>query len=241
VLGEETNEDKGIGYFIDGTGRFLSEYRVIPNRADPFNSTVVFRYQGNLEGFRPARDGRFTGYAKIDRADGFNGYVARNDGSGDCILGSQRDRPAFGMRFLDHAGMVFWNEEADEDSTYRDGWRANPDGCRDKHRFASHIAFHTGVGDEGLIFGDDLNVETETMTLRYVKIEGGQSWPAAGPVAIMAGVVQPVVLLPPRRQQLVFRVQSAEAGVAGLYVFAGLPFGSTASSVDAGASAASMP
>jgi hypothetical protein len=227
VLGEETTVDRGIGYFVDGTGRFLSEYRVIPDRADPLNSTVVFRYPGNLEGFRPARDVRFTGYAKVDRIDGFNGYIAHNDGSGECILSSQRDTPALSMRFLDHAGLVFWNEQADDDPNFRDAWRGRPDGCRDKHRFAAHVAFYTAVGDEGLFFGDDL--ADDLVTLRYVPIANGQEWPAAGPIAIMQHVAQPVVLLPTRRQ-LVFRVKSTQPNEAGLYVFDGLPFGP----VDAG-------
>jgi hypothetical protein len=235
ILGEDTTEDRGIGYFIEGTGRFLSEYRFIPKRSEPFNSTVVFRYAGNLEGFRPSRDLRYTGYAKVDRNEGFNGYIARNDGSGDCILSSQRDLPAFTMRFLDSAGLVFWAEESDDDATFRDGWRGRPDGCRDKHRFAAHLAYHAAVGDEGLIFGDQADIETETMTLRYVKIENGQDWPAAGPVAIMERVVQPVVMLTPQRQQLVFRVKGLQPEASGLYVFSGLPFGAPSSAVDAAA------
>jgi hypothetical protein len=188
----------------------------------------VFRYPGNLEGFRPARDVRFTGYAKVDRIEGFNGYVVRNDGSGECIMSSQRDRPALTMRFLDNSGLVFWNEESDDDASFRDGWRGVPDGCRDKHRFASHIAFHTVVGDEGLIFGDDL--ENELVTLRYVKIDNGRDWPAAGPVKVMAQVAQPVVLLGQKRQQTVFRVQSTDPAAAGLYLFSGLPFGESSGS-----------
>jgi hypothetical protein len=223
ILGEDSPQDRGIGYFIDGSGRFLSEYRVIANRADPLNSTVVFRYPGALEGFRPSRDVRFTGYAKVDRVDGFNGYMARNDGSGDCIMSSQRDRPALLMRFLDDSGLVFWNEESDDDASFRDGWRGIPEGCRDKHRFASHIAFHTVVGNEGLIFGDDL--ANELVTLRYVKIDNGRDWPAAGPVKVMANVAQPVVLLGKKRQQMVFRVQNPDPALAGLYLFSGLPFG----------------
>ena len=224
VLGEETTQDLGIGYFIDGTGRFLSEYRVIPDRADPFESKVVFRYPGNLEGFRPSRDVRFTGYAKVDRNDGFNGYMARNDGSGDCIMSSQRDRPALTMRFLDNSGLVFWGEESDDDPIYRDGWRGVPDGCHDKHRFAAHLAFHTAVGDGGLLFGDQFDNDTETMTLRYVKIDNGHDWPAAGPVKVRERVVQPVILLGPQRGQLVFRVSSDDATEMGLYVFSDLPF-----------------
>jgi hypothetical protein len=46
---------------------------------------------------------------------------------------------------------------------------------------------------------------------------------------VMENVVQPVILLPPGRQQLVFRVQSGDPAQLGLYLFTGLPFAPTPS------------
>jgi hypothetical protein len=222
ILGEETAEDRGIGFFVDGTGRFLSDYRVVPDRTQPFASTVVFRYGGSLEGFRPSPDVKYTNYAKYDQVQGFNGYIARNDGSGDCIINSEPDRPAYQARFLDHSGLVFWAEEAYDDSSFRDGWVGVPDGCRDKHRFAARIGFYTPINDEGLVFGD--NLDNETVTLRYAKIENNR-WPAEGPITVMEKVAMPVIVLGAKENQLLYRVAGATDAESGLYLFSGLPFG----------------
>lgn len=218
VLGEDANDDRGIGYFIQGTGRFLSEYRVVPNRTAPNDSHVVFRYPGDLDAFRPSRDLRFTAYTKADDAYGYNAYVSF-DGAGECMLSSARDRPGYVFRFLDHSGLVFWQEQSPLDPDFREGWVASPDGCREKRRFASRVGFYNAIRDQGLVFGDDY--DNESVTLRYAKLDDGNSWPALGAVTVAAKVAMPIVQLEPQRTTLIFRTVGADAG---LYLFAGLPF-----------------
>lgn len=224
VLGDGSDADRGVGYFVPNTGRFLSEYRVVPHRDDLASARTVFRYKDLLEDFHLSRDQQYTGYAKFDATEGFNGYIARNDGSGECILNSQRGRPAFEYEFLDHSGLVFWAEEAQESTTLQDAWFADPARCLGKQRFASGIGFYRAVRDEGLVFGDQY--DGNTVSLNYAVIAGGRHWPSAGAVRVRDGVDLPLVLLGARTDHVLFQVSRGPEGDNGIHLFGPMPFGS---------------
>jgi hypothetical protein len=222
VLNDGSARDRGVGYFHWATGRFLSEYRVISDRDDLSTNHVVFRYKDLLEDFHVSANQRYTGYAKFDSKEGFNGYIARTDGSGECILNSDPARPAYEYYFLESTSMVFWEEESEDDSTASDGWFGDPDGCRDKHRFASHIGYYVPVRNEGLIYGDD--VAGETMSLKYARIEGGRTWPAGGGARIHERVDRSPVIIGKKSSHILFQVSLPEQE-SGIYLFGPVPFG----------------
>ncbi|HXI55291.1 MAG TPA: hypothetical protein VNO55_04500, partial [Polyangia bacterium] len=102
------------------------------------------------------------------------------------------------------------------------GWRANPDGCTDKQKFADNVDFWFPVGDRGLIYSDD--APAATATLRYVKLGPQGQWPAAGPTTISTGVGRVYGLLEPDRQYVVYEVSGAgDAG--GLWAYGPIGFG----------------
>lgn len=221
VLDDGTERDRGVGYFVVNPGRLLSEYRVIPNRDDLTSARTVFRWGNQLEDFHLSRNQQYTGYAKFDDKQGFNGYLARNDGSGECILNAELGRPAFEPHFLDDAKLVFWVEESDDATTVQDAWFADPDGCHGKQRFAAAIGFFVPIRNDGLIFGDDY--DGDTVTLRYAKIEGGSTWPRTGSVKVWEQVDLPIVRIGPRVDHLLFQVSQGSDEDRGVYVFA-VPF-----------------
>ena len=227
LLDDGTTADRGVGFFVTNTGRFLSEYRVIPDRDNLGSGHTVFRYSNQLEDFHVSRNQRFSGYAKYEEKLGFNGYLALNDGSGECILNSDLGFPAYEYYFLDHAGLVFWEEESPNGSTIQDGWFGDPDGCKAEQRFAADIGFYIPIRDEGLIFGDAY--DGDTVTLKYAVITDGRNWPLGGPVTVREHVDLPVVRVGPRTSHLLFQVSQGADGERGIYVFA-LPFGRPAAS-----------
>jgi hypothetical protein len=221
VLGRQPKGDYAVGYFLEPGGRFLSEYRVIVDKEKSFLGEVVFRFPPPLEDFHRSSDHQFTGYAKVDPA-GFNGYIVRDDGTKECMLNSERNRPAFEYAFLADSSMVFWVEESLVDEDLQDGWYGNPDGCTGKQRFAAKLAYYQPVRNEGLIFGDER--DGDTVTLRYTKINGGQ-WPATGPVRVQDRVDLPMTILRPDQDWVVFQISTGPEEGRGVYVFGPIPFG----------------
>jgi hypothetical protein len=212
--------DQGVGFFVDPGGRFFAEYRAVPDLARPLDSVLVFRYRPPLEDFQRSRDGRFTGYAKSDDT-GFNGYIAHTDGSGECVLNSEPNRPAFDYTFLANSSLVFWVEQSLVDSQATDGWLGDPEGCKGKQRFAAKLGYYHPVRNAGLIYGDEL--EDETVSLKYAVLEDGR-WPAAGPVRVQERINLPISILAPEQDRIVFQVRTGPPEQMGLYVFGPIPF-----------------
>ena len=224
VLGNPSVGDRGVGLFIERGGRFLSEYRIIPDSNALSEAVLVFRYTNPLEDFHFSNDGQYVGYAKGDPDEGFNGYIVRTDGTRQCILNGEPNRPAFEYFFLDNSRRVFWSEESPTSSDYRDGWFGNPDGCTARRVFAERIAFYTPVGNAGLIYGDGFDVNTDLFTLKYAALENQTEWPIAGGVRIHDGVGFPVAILGPGLDQIVFQAAGAREIESGIFVFGPLPF-----------------
>ena len=219
VLGDG-NVDRGVGFFVEPGGRFFSEYRVVPDLTRPLDSVVVFRYRPPLEDFQRSRDGRFTGYAKTDDT-GLNGYIARTDGSGECVLNLEPNRPAFAYTFLASSGLVFWVERSLVAADAQDGWLADPEGCQGKQRFAARLAYYHPVRNAGLIYADE--AEDDTVSLEYAILEGGR-WPAAGAVRVREGIDLPISILAPGEDRIVFQVSTGPPEQTGLYLFGPIPF-----------------
>jgi hypothetical protein len=219
VLGEG-DLDRGVGFFVEPGGRFASEYRVVPDLSKPLDSVVVFRYQPPLEDFQRSPDGRFTGYAKSDDK-GLNGYMARTDGSGECMLNTERNRPAFAYTFLTDSSLVFWVEKSLLDPNAIDGWLGHPATCEGRQRFSGKLAYYSPVRSAGLIFADE--AEEDTASLKYAILEAGR-WPVAGAVRIQDGIGLPLTILGPAMDRIVFQISSGPAEAKGIYVFGPIPF-----------------
>jgi hypothetical protein len=219
VLGSAQGEDRGIGYFRQGSGRFLSEYRVIRDRQLLTDTALVFRYSEPLEDFHLSPDGRYTGYAKADPTQGFNGYLVSGDGLGECILNTPQGPPAFEYFFLDDSRLVFWEEQSADDSAFSDGWFGKPEGCHDRRLFSRHVYFYTPIRNEGLLYGDELELTTITFALKYAALKAGATWPSSGPMRIHDHVTYPLTFLRPGRTQILFQVNAPAEAESGIFLF----------------------
>ena len=222
VLGGDTRTDKGLGIFVPLPGGGV-EYRIAPDRAALDRQVKVFGFRSGLDAFGTSSDQRYTGYTKPE--NGERGFVARNDGSGECMLSPQRGRPPYDYGFLDGGGLVFWVEAADSDPDNQfDGWMADPATCTGRRRFADRIVFHQPFGDAGLLFADEFPGTADgAAVLKYAAITDGRTWPTAGPVRIHPGIDFPVTLLGPDKRALVFQVSRGPEPGRGLFVFGPLP------------------
>lgn len=221
LIGPE-GQDRGVGFFRERGGRFLSEFRIIPDGNLLAESVLVFRYPNPLEDFHLSPDGRYVGYAKADDS-GFNGYLVRTDGTEECMLNSERDRPAFEPFFLPDSSRVFWYEDSPEGEGFQDGWFGDPAGCRDRRLFAERLAFHMPVGRNGIVFGDGLDLQSRSFTLKYAALDETGGWPAGGAVRVKDRVVWPVALLRSPPGQLVFQVVAEAESASGIFTFGALP------------------
>jgi len=220
VLGaDRTDRDRGLGVFFD-LGLDGAEYRLVPDPAAPERSTRLFGFRSNLDSFGASADDRFTAYAKPEM--GRNGYVVRSDGTGECVLNGGPGRTPYDYAFLAGGGLVFWSERSPDDPDAEDAWVADPDGCRGKRRFASRVAWHTPVGDRGVVFADEARPDG-TVTLKLVAVEGGRSLAAAGAVNVRHGVELPIALVGPAKDQIAFEVARGAETEVGVYLLK-LPF-----------------
>jgi hypothetical protein len=182
---------------------------------------TVFAFEGVLESVRVSRDLRFTAWADED----FHARVVRNADLASCELNADRSRPAYGPTFLAGGGLVFWAEDAGGDREHRDGYLADPDGCRGKRRFAQSLQFVAPVGDRGVVFADEVDDDTQRSNLKYAAIGAGSTWPAEGAVrihddidgsSVSAASLEPLLLL--------FRVSPGGPAKEGTYLFGPVPF-----------------
>jgi hypothetical protein len=216
VLGGDEH-DRGVA-LLANAGQDTTALRLVPPGAPP---KTVLSYQDGLEGLTISPDTRFTAWMDTH----FTARVVRSDDLSSCALNAVAGRSVYRASFLDSAGLVFWTEDAGGDRDRRDGYRANPDGCQDKQRFAQAVYFIAPVGDRGVVFADEIDDETQRATLKFAAIAGGKAWPAAGPVrvyddidgdSVFAASLDPLLLM--------FRVSAGGAERAGTYLFGPVGF-----------------
>jgi hypothetical protein len=219
LLFGDATKDEGIAFLIAlsedvGTLRFLRDPRM------PATASPLFTYTTMLEDVTVSHDLRFTAWS-----DGhFDMRIVRMADGVSCDLNTTPKRDAFGPNFLEHAGLVFWQEDSADVPDQLDGYYAKPDGCQDKQRFGQGVDFTVPVGDRALLFGDELDQGSSTVTLKYAALAGGTTWPAAGAVRIHENVDNSwLIPVGPEQRLLVFHVSKGDAAEQGTYVF-DLPF-----------------
>jgi hypothetical protein len=218
LLFGDAMKDQGIAFLIElsgevGTLRFLRDPHM------PATAAALFTYTSMLEDVNVSPDLRFTAWS-----DGhFDMRIVRMSDGRSCDLNTTAKHDAFAPAFLEHAGLVFWQEDSAVVEQQLDGFYANPDGCQGKQRFGEGVDFTIPIGDRALVFGDELDVGTSAVTLKYAALAGG-AWPAAGAVRIHENVDNSwIVPVGPQPRLLVFHVSKGGPSEEGTYVFS-LPF-----------------
>jgi hypothetical protein len=225
VLGP-SGQDRGVG-FISDLGPERGAFRLAADPGVPnvpgvpgVPAATVFTFEQGLDGVRVSGDVRFTAWRDPD----FRVRIAQHTPASSCALNVSANQPAFGISFLEHSGLVFWTEGDGGDRDRRDGYVADPVGCRDKRRIAQSVYFLTPVGDRGLVFADEVDDDSQRTTLKYAALVGGQ-WPAGGAVRVHDDIDGTSVLLVGTDPLLLlFHVSVGPAEQQGTYLFGPVPF-----------------
>ncbi|HVR60455.1 MAG TPA: hypothetical protein VMU50_01075 [Polyangia bacterium] len=212
--------DRGFA-FLDGLTGGKGTLKVI---ADPTKPAAVVTVAPGVLDALPSDDGRFL-FVKTDtdsKTMASNALVAKVDGTGQCSLAAGLTADLYGAAFLPHAGLAFWADNIDPTTGDAQAFRANPDGCADKQKFADQIALWFPAGDRGLVFSDTFT--GATARLRFVKLGPQAAWPAAGPTTISDGVKLVFGLLDPDRDFVVYETDG-DVNTGGLWLYGPIGFG----------------
>jgi hypothetical protein len=181
VQGQDTR-DRGIAFLERHTGD-SNIYKFNPDSRSTASTLSVFLYRDFLEDVHTSADMRFTGWLDVH----FTGRVVRHSDLNSCTLNSQRGSGVFEPLFLESAGLVFWNEGIDGNDL-RDAYFGNPDTCRPGGKFATGIGYYLPLGDRGLVYTDEKDLQ-DRMTLKYAAArQGPTGWTLETPVKVQEGL-----------------------------------------------------
>jgi hypothetical protein len=202
----------GLGFLQDMSGG-SGTLRMIRDRARPTDVATVdtaveeFAFSARLD------------YSYVFKAEGDAGpqtFVARSDGNGHCVLNSRPGSLLYLVTFLPSSRLVAYVEDDANDDAQ--AFYTDPEGCQDKRRFASQLAFLAPVGS-GLAFGEVDQTQRRT-TLRHAVPSGGALAEDGG--TLLEPAVDFRVAIAGGRY-IVYTITEAEEEAQGLYVYGPLP------------------
>jgi hypothetical protein len=219
VIGNRDIDD-GVGY-LTRTPNNEPAFALLRDSGAPATAITVFTYRGQLEGVRISNDFRFTVWMDSN----LRARIVRHDNLVSCDV-SREYAGAYDPQFLASAGLVFWTEEAEDDSFRRDTFYMNPDGCKGKTRLSQANDFYFTVDDRGIILGDEFFSNDRTVSLKYahVRKSAGGEWTVDPAIRIQSRVDSYPVMVGGHPLLLVFRTKEGGARPPGLYVFGPVPF-----------------
>jgi hypothetical protein len=182
---------------------------------------VIFNYDDFLDGAVVSRDLRYTTWLNED----FRGVVFRNSDLSTCTIQAGPTNEVYTPSYLDDASVMFWTERSRSQpkSALRDAYFARPEACNDKTLLAVNIDQLMPVGDRGVIFTDELEVDTELATLKYIAAAGATLDPA-GPLRVQEHVAWPVILVGQDPPLVVYKATGPTPETSGIFVFGPVPF-----------------
>jgi hypothetical protein len=217
LLGEGPT-DQGVA-FLSSQTRDRTSFRFLRDTTMPAGVVTVFSYRDLLEGVRMSPDLRYTAW--LD--SGFRARVVRHSDLASCKLNVFPQGAAFEPAFLEHAGLVFWNEDAPSNDR-RDLFYGRPEDCGGARRLATAIAYYTPLGDRGLIYTDERD-DAQRTALKIAPVKNGADGLSIGtPLRIHDHVEEGYYTLVGSPPSLVlFRAVGNGEPNPGTYVFGPLP------------------
>lgn len=211
--------DQGVGLFeglVMGEGDFL----LMRDRARPEQLVTIAR---KIEFASSSFDGRFTYYPFFNRQGGQEAHIARNDGSGECLLNEDPLALVSFAHFLSPSSLVFWSEQREDTNGAYEGWFGRPDDCGGSQRFAARLGILVTSGNSLVVFGEQVE-GTQFATLKYARLTAGGGWPAEGAQVIRERADRWVTVIDaPAGAHILFQVDDAPADEQGLYLFGPVP------------------
>lgn len=226
LLSDGSNTDRGIGFFDNVSGG-MGAFKIMRDVNKPDDVVTVIR---GVSGALVSPDLRFVYYSQdFDVNTGSSdAWVVHTDGTGKCALQSSPTTDIFGAPFTSTSSLVFWADNIDPVDGVGEGWYANPEGCTGKKRWANGIDFWFIARDQGMLFSD--SGTGDVATLKYMTLPGGNTLGSPVEIAQQMGRVYGVL---PGFEATVFQITQG-TNFDGLYVFANLPFKSSAAATPDG-------
>jgi len=138
-----------------------------------------------------------------------------------CVLQLKETTDLYGEPFLEKSGLVFWVDDVDPNLLVGRAMVANPADCSNKRVFAKNLDFWFVVGDRGIVFSDDTDIDR--VSLRYLSVPDGHSWPKENEgVLVQRQAGRIYSLTRPTFDTVIFQM-ALGFGSDGLY-YAKLPF-----------------
>jgi hypothetical protein len=214
LLSDGTDADRGIGIY-DTVTLGVGTFRILRDAGNPGTAVTI---ASKVASAVLSPDLRFTYFSTVfdDSTGHGDAWIARTDGTGRCALTTSPTTDSYGSPFLAHSGLVFWADRVDPDTGVGEGWRANPDGCTDKQKFADRVDFWFPARDSGLLYSD--MGDGKLATLRTLKLGPDGAWPPSGSVIAQAQVARVYAVLAPDRDYVLFTPGPGTAE-DGLYLF----------------------
>lgn len=225
ILSDGSNIDRGVGLFTDVVQN-RGNFRLVRDRNVAGDGVLIASgvSKASLSG-----DLRYTYFShNINDQTGLaDAHVAQNatatqtTTAASCTLQSNATTDLYGSPFLDNAGLVFWADNVDPNVNVGTGMVANPETCTSKITFAKDLDFWFTVGDRGLIWSDDTDIDN--VSIHYASVTDGRTWPDANAtVLLQKHAARIYAMTSPTRELLLLQVQEGPT-LNGIYL-AKLPF-----------------
>jgi hypothetical protein len=213
--GDRKRPALGVSLFQDVTDSYGS-FRIMPDVARPAEMVTIAQM---IEDARVSPDRRFTFFYDFDDQGESISVLARNDGSGRCILNAKMGHAAFGLVFPGNDGPVFWGEDSVDNPAFNEGWFADPVACGPKVRFTNKLAYLQAT-QQGAVFGEEEEGRI-TMGLLHARATAAGGSAPLTIERLATGADTTVALLDNR--YLVFTINQGDPATAGLYIHGPLP------------------
>jgi hypothetical protein len=210
VYGDPGEPTKAVGLY-QNIGDDISSFRIMNDLGHPDS---VITIASHVEDALVSPDLRFSFFQDVNEKGDTISVMARNDGSGKCLLNQNAGQGAYSVKFLPRFNRVIWAEDATGSAASGaniEGWMGNPDGCGGAQRFSARLGYYQPTA-EGLIYGET-DAASISMVLRYARFTGrGIGKPVE--LTSRSGLNNAVV----DARYIVFTVSEGPNTTAGLYV-----------------------
>jgi hypothetical protein len=204
------NTDLGFGY--DRSTPDGEAFEFISDRAQPDEPRTIAI---EVEGLRVSPDGAHTLFHQIAGDAWPVATVAKNDGSGKCVLNSALTAETYGSRFTTDGTRVLWVEYGRSGS--EEGWSADPTNCQAKAKFGDWVLGYAVAGDFVIFEGGD--EADSTSYLQYARLPNDPTVAEVTPLVVHEGPKYPFLALADNESTYIVFARSGDtAEQQGLFV-----------------------
>lgn len=171
---DEVFSDVDRGLLLERVGsEGQVNWSILRDRDKP---SELFGLGVDLRGTHVATDLRHTIY--LSGRGNPIAFVARNDGSGSCLLTSDIYAETYGLHFTHSGRRAIWIEYGRNDSISEEGWHAQPETCGDKTKFGDYVLGYSLFGDQYVVFeGGEFEDTTSWLQYTRIRLDGTQPLP----------------------------------------------------------------